>query len=707
MATQNLDIAVTRTAASRSYRVSADSSAHGQAEVSASVSDEVLALAGIFDRATDEFELEAAGAQLFEFLFGGSTGALFNSALGQVLSDGDSALRLRLRIDPPDLALLPWELAFDPLRSRFLAASPKILVSRSLGLLEPVRPLKVLGTLRLLAVIPEHSGFDIEEERHTLAAFGPASENRIEVECLEGSVTLEALRAALRKAEVHVIHFAGHADLKDDEATICLDGPGGTGLERVEAKAFARLLEDQGSLRLVVLNACRGAARSPAVALAGIAPQLLRHGVPAVVAMQSSVRNKTAMRFADELYATLANGRWAGQVERAISAARRTLLQQNPESADFANPVLYLRSPDGVLWRSVSEGAQPISRAVAIRPARRLPPPPSSFLGRDGELRALRRRLSADPQASERGSLVLLTGWPGVGKTTMTAALANDSALAKEFRDGALWASLDQWPDLVREISLWCIALGAPGLAQGIGVEEASLRLGELLRGRRALLIVDDVWEAAHAVPFLVGGPQCALLVTSRLDAVADQLAPSPAAIVRLPPLDEDASLELLRSRAPDVVALYGEDCRVLARALEGLPLSLHVAGRMLSEESRLWNPRELIESLREGRQLLDQKAPPDRADFKGPGMPTVSVLLARSTERLPEDLRELFSLLGSFAPKPATFDLEALRAVWDTSDPRPGVRSLVKHGLLEPLGEGRFRMHALLVAHARSLLEA
>lgn len=37
--------------------------------------------------------------------------------------------------------------------------------------------------------------------------------------------------------------------------------------ERLGAKAFARLLEDQGSLRLVVLNACR----SPVVALAGIA----------------------------------------------------------------------------------------------------------------------------------------------------------------------------------------------------------------------------------------------------------------------------------------------------------------------------------------------------------------------------------------------------------------------------------------------------
>lgn len=57
-----------------------------------------------------------------------------------------------------------------------------------------------------------------------------------------------------------------------------------------------------------------------------------------------------------------------------------------------------------------------------------------------------------------------MTGWPGVGTTTMTAALANDAGLSKAFSEGVLWAYLDQTPDLVREIGLWCVALGAPGL---------------------------------------------------------------------------------------------------------------------------------------------------------------------------------------------------------------------------------------------------
>ncbi len=217
---------------------------------------------------------------------------------------------------------------------------------------------------------------------------------------------------------------------------------------------------------------------------------------------------------------------------------------------------------------------------------------------------------------------------------------------------------------------------------------------------------MDDVWEAPHAQPFLVGGPGCAMLVTTRLPAVADQITENSESIYRLKPLSEEAGLELLRSRAPEVVAAYPEECRILACELEGLPLSLHVAGRMLAKETRLWSPAELLETLRGGGQLLNQSAPSDCADLSHQTLPTLSILLAKSTERLPPELFERFAYLGDFAPKPATFDLAALRAVWDVEDPRPSVRALVDLGLLEPVGEGRFWMHALLVAHARSLLE-
>jgi hypothetical protein len=77
------------------------------------------------------------------------------------------------------------------------------------------------------------------------------------------------------------------------------------------------------------------------------------------------------------------------------------------------------------------------------------------------------------------------------------------------------------------------------------------------------------------------------------------------------------------------------------------------------------------------------------------------------SVDRLDPAARECFVALGAFAPKPATFDLDALRAVWMIDDPRLTALELVDMGLLEPIpAQGRFWMHAILVMHANALLE-
>ena len=85
-------------------------------------------------------------------------------------------------------------------------------------------------------------------------------------------------------------------------------------------------------------------------------------------------------------------------------------------------------------------------------------------------------------------------------------------------------------------------------------------------------------------------------------------------------------------------------------------------------------------------------------------------MLLKQSTDRLDEATRDRYAYLGAFAPKPATFDLDAMQAVWladDLKDAKTTARNLADRGLLEPIiGTGRFQMHAVLVLHAKSLLE-
>jgi hypothetical protein len=187
---------------------------------------------------------------------------------------------------------------------------------------------------------------------------------------------------------------------------------------------------------------------------------------------------------------------------------------------------------------------------------------------------------------------------------------------------------------------------------------------------------------------------------------VADELSLTPDAIYTLPLLEESDGLTLLRLLAPGVVAGKRDACLELVRDLECLPLALHVAGRLLEAESRMgWSVDDLLTRLRDGAAVIGATAPADRADVESQTIPTVAALLKQSTDLLENQARECFAFLGAFAPKPATFDLEAMRAVWQVEDPKSILRELASRGLIEPAG-GRFQMHALLVAHARSLLD-
>jgi transcriptional regulator with XRE-family HTH domain len=336
------------------------------------------------------------------------------------------------------------------------------------------------------------------------------------------------------------------------------------------------------------------------------------------------------------------------------------------------------------------------------------PPLPSLLVGRTPTLRDLVSRLQnavGRQQATPGQVLTVLCGWPGVGKTTLAAALAHDPEVDTRFPDGVLWAALGENPDLSLLLARWGRVLGNDDLWHAQTVEEASQRLSALLRTRRMLLILDDVWEAAHAAAFRVGGRQCATVITTRLTAVAQALAPTPGDVCPLPVLGEADALDLLKMLAPSVVQEYPHESQEIVRELGGLPLALQVAGRLLNAEAQCgWGISDLVRELREDTtRLLQAQAPPDRTDLAAQTTPTVAALLRKSTERLDPETRDRFAYLGAFAAKPATFGLDALAALWHVADPRPLVRTLLDRGLLEPIA-GRFQMHPLLVAHARSL---
>jgi len=333
------------------------------------------------------------------------------------------------------------------------------------------------------------------------------------------------------------------------------------------------------------------------------------------------------------------------------------------------------------------------------------PLPGSIFLGREEDLQKVKQLLGVNNTTRTTNTPTIVRGWPGVGKTTFVSVICRDPDIAQAFPDGVLWTFLDQKPDLFSKLAAWERALtGADSLMSVATLNDAAAKLATLLRNRRMLLVIDDVWDAAHAAPFLqaCGNSQSSVLLTTRLPNVANDF--SHYRQYPLPVLTEESSILLLRHLIPDIVEQHQELCRALAYDLEYLPLSLHVAGRLLRREAE--QGFNVIDSIGEIRAKLLEELEPLNTPTAIPGMrQSLHALLKRSTDHLDEHARDCFAFLGVFAPKPATFDLAAMQAVWEVPDGKPIVRKLTGLGLLEPVSNGRFQMHALLVEHARSLL--
>ena len=336
-------------------------------------------LSGSFRGGTHSIEMQAArdlGCSLFEALFTGQVRDCYTRSLDQISSAEGTGLRFRLRLqDVPELADLPWEFVYDRSQGRFLAQSVQTPIVRYMEMSQTVRPLAMTLPLRVLVMMSspvDAQQLDLQRERERLEmALEPLRlQNKLEVTWLERATLSELLRR-FRNETYHIFHFIGHGafDPKRDAGLLILEDD----QERAfptEADRIGIVLHDHASLRLAVLNSCDGARNSRTDPFAGVAANLVRQGIPAVVAMQFEISDGAAITFAGEFYAALAEG---FSVDAAVAEARKAIFAQ-PNDVEWATPVLYMRSNSGLLFklepdikRSSSEGKEP--RPTPPRPA--------------------------------------------------------------------------------------------------------------------------------------------------------------------------------------------------------------------------------------------------------------------------------------------------------------------------------------------------
>ncbi len=329
-------------------------------------------------------ELKEVGLHLFNCLFRGTVLNQFHIAFGEVKDDESKGLRIRLRIQPPEIAALPWELLYDPYRARFLATWTKTPVTRFLKISEVNRQLAIKPPVRVLVAIPAFSGLAVDkEEKIVREAFKDLEGKKlVHLEFMHGKVSTTTIANKLDEGPpFHIFHFIGHGCFKKgEEDGYILVNPDGdeystefvpTEFEKLAymcAEDFADLFMNHPSMKLIVLNSCQGAQVSSIRPLAGVVPRLFGREIPAVVAMQYPILDEAALRFSNRFYRTLCKGYERGLIDSAITSARNLMHVKGRDDLSFATPVLFMRSESGAIFDLKDEPDEPTGVEEDVTP---------------------------------------------------------------------------------------------------------------------------------------------------------------------------------------------------------------------------------------------------------------------------------------------------------------------------------------------------
>jgi DNA-binding SARP family transcriptional activator len=343
----------------------------------------------------------------------------------------------------------------------------------------------------------------------------------------------------------------------------------------------------------------------------------------------------------------------------------------------------------------ISSAAGP-QELLPTRPPHTLDPDAPDFVGREADTRRLVEAIkAADPDTV---TMCVVTGMPGIGKTTFAAHVAH--LIQHRCPDGQLQLNLlgnaarDERMDPVRALSLLLDEL-APRHSRKDDLESMRALWRRETTGRRLLLLLDDAADFDQVKPLIPPAAGGVVLITSRRVILAPQNAIKHT-MTELS--DAEARQVFARSLSEDPAAADAIDR--IVDLCRGLPLALSVAAGALTWRFAGWSAANIADRLERAVSVIggegDTLMAPLAAAF-ATSYAAVPELAGRILRRVP--LHPISQTIGTAA-------LAALAGV-RLVDARSALDALLIHNMIREPAPDRFRVHDLVRADARARLNS
>ncbi|XP_065865172.1 putative disease resistance RPP13-like protein 1 isoform X2 [Euphorbia lathyris] len=292
--------------------------------------------------------------------------------------------------------------------------------------------------------------------------------------------------------------------------------------------------------------------------------------------------------------------------------------------------------------------------------------PPSTSLvneakvyGRNEDKKAVLKLLeAADGDANVNVAVVPIIGMGGVGKTTLAQLIYNDNSLQFDFK---AWVCVGEDFDVFRTTKTILQSVADnDDKDKDKDLNSLQVKLKQKLCGRKFLIILDDVWSEKYedwtllCGPFEAGAPRSKIIITTRLQNVADMTAGTFTTGHKLKELSYDECLFVFCQHALGTTNFdqhldfkaIGEE---IVKRCKGLPLAAKALGGLLRGKSNTNAWEEVLKS--EIWDLPDNKS-------------NILPALRLSYLHLPPPLKRCFAYCSIF-PKDYEFDRNELVLLW------------------------------------------